>query len=102
MMEGPQVKIDLGKLRRALLNGDDVKVLCACGIVEMAERYQVDIVLALTQLLDDVVKKVREESIRFDPKIPYPNAASNNMSIQVTLPAKSKIGNHEYNTILAI
>lgn len=98
-MEGAQVRIPLAKLYEALRakGNKRVKELVVAGLQEMADRHQVKYEL-VGHLVDDVVEKIYEEQQRFNPKLPYPPATANNMSIQVEMPTRGKIGVAEFNT----
>lgn len=103
-MEGPQVKIALDDLTKALRANDGhkkLKALAKEGLKEMAVRHQVDENLVLP-LLDELVEKVVEESKKFNPKLPYPAAATNNMSVQIEMPTKGKVGVVEMNSIVKV
>lgn len=103
-MEGPQVKISLDKLHKALKVSDNyktLKTLAKTSLKEMAERHQLEEGL-VTPLLDELVEKILEESKKFSPKLPYPPVAANNLSVQIELPVKGKIGLTEMNTIVVV
>ncbi len=100
-MEGAQVKLPLlplgGALREKEL-GDPapLKALVEKGLVEMAQRHQIEAKFVL-HLLDDVVDKVVEESRKWNAKVGYPPRTCNNLSISIEMPAKGKVGVVEYN-----
>ncbi len=101
-MEGAQVKLPLVDLHKALAEGSKaVKALVKKGMEEMAERHELDAGDVLP-LLDDVVAKVQEETAKFNPKMPYPPLVTNNMSIQIVLPVKGKVGVVEFNQVVVV
>lgn len=57
----------------------------------MAERHRVEVPSVLP-LLDEIVKEILEESVKFNPSIPYPSPVANSMNIDVELPTKGKVG----------
>lgn len=98
-MEGAQVKIPLVPLHAALrTKGDkDLKALVVKGLEDMAERHQIEAKFIM-HLVDDIIEKVREESKKFNPKLPYPPMHANNMSVQIEMPTRGKAGVIEFNT----
>jgi hypothetical protein len=99
-MEGPQVKIGLLELNAALKSEECDKLirnLVKKGLQDMAERHQIP-VLITAPLVSEVFDKVKEETLRFNPKMPFPPVTANNMSIQVVLPVRGAVGICEYNS----
>lgn len=101
-MEGPQIKIPLARFMEALQKGDkELVILIKDGLKELAERYQMEQKFLL-HLVDDILEKVKEETLRFNPKLPYPPAHANNLSVQVDLPTKGKVGVCEFNSQIKV
>jgi len=99
-MEGAQVRIPLAKIHKA--NGaKELKALAKTGLQEMADRHQVKFEL-VAHLIDDVVEKILEERQRFNPKLPYPPLTANNMSIQIEMPTRGKVGVCECNCAVSV
>lgn len=100
-MEGPQVKLNLAKLRDAMGSDKSLKTLVKKALEEMAERHQVEAKLVLT-LVDEVVEKIKDDSQKWSAKAPYPPNYANNMSIQIELPKIGRAGVVEYNVIVDV
>ncbi len=102
-MEGAQVKIPLLALRKALQSksGKELKELVKVGLEDLATCHQI-LPEVVAHLLDDVIDKIREESLRFNPRLPFPPAHANNMSIQVEMPTRGKVGVVEYNSQISV
>lgn len=101
-MNGPQIRLSLAELGKAL-NGSDkgLKAFVKKCIEEAAERYQVKPEL-LIPLVDEVVEKVKDDSQKWNTALPYPQPHMNNMSIQLDLPKVAKIGTIEYNAKIVV
>ena len=97
-MEGPQIKISLSKLHSALKEGEkELRILVKQGLEQMAERHQIEFKHVI-HMVDDVIDKIKEESLRFNPRLPYPPVHVNNLSVQIDLPTRGKVGVCEFNS----
>lgn len=102
-MDGTQIKIPLTELREALKDkkNKDLKELVKKCLQQMADIYRTP-VDHVQHLLDDIVDKVKQESKKFDSRLPYPPSTANNMSIQIEMPTRGKVGVVEFNSVIKV
>ena len=106
-MDGYQVKLKLSDLKATVKSDKALKALIEKELTALAEKLYLHPKFVLT-MTDEIFDKVRTETAKFrdaDMGInqePYPRAACNNLSVQITPPVKGKVGIHEWNSIVTV
>jgi hypothetical protein len=106
-MDGYQIKLSLVDLKATLKSDKALKALIEKELVALAEKLYISPKITLL-MVDEVFEKARTETSKFkDADMglgvdPYPRAACNNLSIQITPPTKGKVGVHEWNSIVCV
>lgn len=102
-MDGAQVKVSVQDLRNTLQDDAALKVLVEKQLAELAAFSDLELAFLLP-LAPDIVDKIREQTKRFSQARanPYPPASVNNLSVQVTLPTKGRVGVTEWNSKIEV
>lgn len=102
-MNGAQAKFAVEDLRNTRYDDAALKVLIEKQLVELAsfDDLELSYLLPLAPEIFDVVRK-ETDKFSSDRKRPYPPVDKNNLSVQVTLPTKGRVGVVEYNTRITV
>ena len=101
-MDGHQLKFDLKDLKETLGNDDALSVLVVAELTKLGLQNDLKPEFMLG-LVDDVVKAIREQTIKFRTgRDAYPPSNVNMLAVQISLPSVGKVGVTEFGTRVCV